>query len=78
MMIARTGQIDVRHGFDHRSVPTSFDTLDKSGRLQSPAPRGFFFGGLIVTPGAPPEQSCSGDSRPPVDPVPPSPSWHAR
>jgi hypothetical protein len=77
-MNGRTEQIDVRHGSDRRTVPTPFDTLEESGRAQSPAPRGFFFGGLIVTPGAPSEQSCSRDGRAPVDPVPPSPSRHAR
>jgi hypothetical protein len=59
MTIGGAGEIEMTAGRGHRRVQTSSDTLDPSGRSQSPAPRGFFVDGPILRPGTSAEPACA-------------------
>jgi hypothetical protein len=59
MTIGGTDEIDMARRGDHRRGQTLSDTLDLSGRSQSPAPRGFFVDGAILRPGTAAQPPCS-------------------
>ena len=66
MTIGGADEINNTRGAKHRRVQTVSDTLDLSGRPQSPAPRGFFVDSPILRPGTSAEPACSLPSHEPA------------